>query len=347
MLKSNLWAGILTTFFLVLAGCQTTSTKHVADKSPHLVSAKKIWDFAGHNAFTDLIRFHGQWYCTFRESEGHVQGNGRIRVIVSKDGNHWKSAALLVEAGVDLRDPKLSIMPDHRLMLVFGGTIHEGTKIIERQPRVAFSYDGSNWTAPERALEKGDWLWRVTWNGGRAYGIVYQALISNYSNKGPEEWDARFVESDDGVHYRTVSDFKIPNRPNEATARFLKNGDCVILIRREAGDKQAWIGISSAPFTGWKWKPAGMFIGGPDFIVLDDGSLIAGGREVHPSPAGAGTFIGKMDLNSVTPIITLPGNGNWDCGYPGMVWHEGELWVSYYSSQDGKASIYLAKIKFD
>jgi hypothetical protein len=155
------------------------------------------------------------------------------------------------------------------------------------------------------------------------------------------------VESDDGVHYRTISDFNIPNRPNEATARFLKNGDCVILIRREAGDKQAWIGFSSAPFTGWKWKPAGMFIGGPDFIVLDDGSLIAGGREVHPSPAGTSTFIGKMDLNSVTPIITLPGNGNWDCGYPGMVWHEGELWVSYYSSQDGKASIYLAKIKFD
>src|SRR5262249_14436673 len=163
------------------------------------------------NAFTDLIQFHGQWFCTFRESEGHIQGNGRIRVIVSKDGEQWKSAALLEETGVDLRDPKLSIMPDHRLMLVFGGTVHEKTNISERQPRVAFSQDGFNWTAPERTLDKGDWLWRVTWKDGRAYGIVYKALISDYAYKGPAEWDARLVASDDGVHFSTVSDFKIPN----------------------------------------------------------------------------------------------------------------------------------------
>ena len=34
-----------------------------------------------------------------------------------------------------------------------------------------------------------------------------------------------------------------------------------------------------------------------------------------------------------------------DCSYPGLVFHEGLLYMSYYSSHEGKTSIYLAKIK--
>ena len=34
---------------------------------PEIVSGERIWDFAPHNAFTDLVRFGGVWYCTFRE----------------------------------------------------------------------------------------------------------------------------------------------------------------------------------------------------------------------------------------------------------------------------------------
>jgi hypothetical protein len=43
------------------------------------------------------------------------------------------------------------------------------------------------------------------------------------------------------------------------------------------------------------------------------------------------------------PQLTLPSGG--DNSYPGMVWHGGQLWLSYYSSHEGKSSIYLAKIK--
>ena len=43
------------------------------------------------------------------------------------------------------------------------------------------------------------------------------------------------------------------------------------------------------------------------------------------------------------PALTLPSGG--DTSYAGMVWHEGLLWVSYYSSHEGKSAIYLAKVK--
>lgn len=315
-------------------------------KPPQLVSARKIWNGAQHNAFTDLIRFKGQWLCTFREADGHVRGNGQIRVVVSPEGEQWVSAALLKEEGVDLRDPKLSITPDNRLMLVMGGSVYQAKKLVERQPRTAFSKDGRAWTSPRRVLEKNDWLWRVTWHQGHAYGVAYTVPTLPPAQETPAEWTLKLVESEDGVHFRLVTRLEVPSRPNEATVRFLGNGDCVALVRREGlgpnSDKTASIGVSRAPYQVWQWKPAGLQIGGPNFIVLPDGSMIAGGRQYGAKPGEAKTFIGRMDLESVTPQLVLPSGG--DCSYPGLAWHDGLLWVSYYSSHEGQTSIYLAKV---
>ena len=78
---------------------------------------QKIWDAGEHNAFTDLVHFKGSWFCTFREAEGHVGGDGKSRVLGSKNGQKWESLALIAEAGIDLRDPKFSLTPDKRLMI--------------------------------------------------------------------------------------------------------------------------------------------------------------------------------------------------------------------------------------
>src|SRR5215217_4968303 len=85
-----------------------------------IVSVEKIWSEGKHNAFTDLLRWHDAWWCTFRESEAHVGGDGQIRVIKSADGQKWESAALIAEKDIDLRDPKFSVTPDDRLMIVAG-----------------------------------------------------------------------------------------------------------------------------------------------------------------------------------------------------------------------------------
>ena len=87
-----------------------------------------------------------------------------------------------------------------------------------------------------------------------------------------------------------------------------------------------------------------MQVGGPNFIILQDGSMIAGGRQYRNENWNESkTFVGCMDLNSIHPAIILPSGG--DTSYPGLVWHKGFLWVSYYSSHKGKTSIYLAKVK--
>ena len=330
---------IVSRFFalVVMAQCFLISTTQAADLK--LLSAKKIWDGGGHNAFTDLTRFNDQWFCTFREAQGHINGNGRIRVLSSIDGDNWKPVALLEEPGIDLRDPKLSVTPDNRLMLTIGGSIYKGKKLVSRQPRVTFSKDGSIWTTPQLVLSKGDWLWRVTWHKGHAYGMVYGA-----SAKGPES--VRIVESTNGIDYQLLSNLAVTSHPNEATARFLSNDDCVILVRREGdtkttGDKNAWIGVAHPPYKNWTWNSAGMSIGGPNFMVLPNGKMIASGRSRNSPGGDSKTFVGWMTEKSVTPDLILPSGG--DCSYPGMVWHDNKLWLTYYSSHEGKTSIYLAK----
>lgn len=311
----------------------------ISAAEPELLSVRKIWDQGRHNAFTDLIRFQDKWFCSFREAAAHVGGDGRLRILESEDGDHWQSAALLAEEGIDLRDPKLSVTPDQRLMVVAGGSVYGGTKKLQgRQPRVAFSKDGREWTQPRRTLAEGDWLWRATWHGGAAYGVSY--LLT------PEKLDAeRFIKlyrSLDGLDWKPIASLDVPDKPNETTVRVLKSGEAVALIRREAGDRGGWIGSSRAPFTEWSFARTPQRMGGPNFIELPDGSLVAGSRHYSVTVTNFALF--RMTRDSLQPALELPSRG--DCSYPGLVWHDGLLCVSYYSSHEGKTSIYLAKVKW-
>jgi hypothetical protein len=309
-------------------------------ESPKLLSVKRIWDKGQHNAFTDLIHFRGDWLCVFRESDDHVGGDGKLRVIKSKDGEQWESAALLAEEGIDLRDPKLSVTPTGRLMMVAGGSVYQGTKNLKgRQPRVAFSDDGLRWTPMRRILAEGDWLWRVTWHKGKAYGVSY--TTTSAGRVSSDDWDVSLYESTDGLAWTAVTKLQVPGRPNETTLRFLPDDDCIALVRREASDKQAWIGSSKPPYKEWRWTPAGSQVGGPNFIVVSPDLMIAGGR-LYDRGSHHKTAVGRMTLDGYKPELALPSSG--DNSYPGLVWHAGTLWVSYYSTHEGKTSIYLARI---
>ena len=305
-------------------------------KPAELIGVRKIWDAGGHNAFTDLIRYRDRWWCCFRESDAHVGKDGKLRVITSPDGERWESAALIAEPGIDLRDPKLSLMPDGRLMMAAGGSVYEGTKQLKsRQPRVLFSSDGRQWTAPQRVLAEGDWLWRVTWYEGKAYGTSYSLPADE---KG--EWALKLYRSNDGLKWDLVGPMEVSGRPNETTLRFLPGGEMMALVRREAGSGVGWLGTCPPPYRRWRWQELDHRLGGPNFLQLPDGSLWAGSREYGKTPS---MVIARMDREHYEPVLTLPSGG--DCSYPGMAWHDGRLWVSYYSSHEGKTSIYLAQVR--
>jgi hypothetical protein len=342
---------------LLLALAALVAPRPVADTNPpklELVGeVKKIWDAGKHNAFTDLIRFKDRWYCTFREGDAHVGGDGKLRVLASADGAKWESVALLEEKGIDLRDPKLSITGDGRLMIVGGGSVYEGKKLLGRQPRVAFSKDGKEWTAPKRVLAEGDWLWRVTWHDGKCYGVSYNAAQRDTKDAkdaattgkvepGPADWKLKLWVSADGEKYDLVTHLDVPGHPNETTLRFAPTGELVALVRREGGNQKGWVGTSKAPYKDWAWKELPGRIGGPNFLFIPEGPTIAAVRLYDEKVR---TALGLLDPKGgkLDEALKLPSGG--DTSYAGLVWHDGLLWVSYYSSHEGKSAIYLAKIK--
>ena len=111
--------------FIALIALHTAVVSTGAAFEVELLNARKIWDKAPHNAFTDLAYWHDAFYCAFREGRGHVSTDGRIRVLESKDADTWISAALISLEGFDLRDAHLSITPDNRLMLTGGAAPRE------------------------------------------------------------------------------------------------------------------------------------------------------------------------------------------------------------------------------
>jgi hypothetical protein len=314
----------------------------------------KIWDAGKHNAFTDLIRFGDRWYCTFREADAHVGGDGKLRVLSSADGTKWESVALLAETGIDLRDPKLSVAADGRLMIVAGGSVYEGKTLRGRQPRVAFSKDGRDWTPTKRVLAEGDWLWRVTWHDGKCYGVSYNAAerqskdakdaaTTGKVEPGPADWKLRLWASTDGEKYELVTHLDVPGHPNETTLRFTPAGEMVALVRREGGSQKGWVGTSRAPFKEWAWKELPARLGGPNFTFLPDGGPTVAATRLHDGKVRTALCLLDPAAGTLDEALALPSGG--DTSYAGLVWHDGLLWVSYYSSHEGKSAIYLAKVK--
>lgn len=303
-----------------------------ADQPAALVEAKRIWDRAPHNAFTDLVRFQGKWFCVFREGAGHVSPDGALRVITSADGDTWESAALITSPNSDLRDAKITITPDGQLMLCGAEALHDKSKHTH-QSLAWFSKDGRVWSDKHVIGDPDFWLWRVTWHKGKAYGIGYGC---------GKDRSVRLYSSSDGKKFETlVERLHDEGYPNETSLVF--DGDTAYcLLRRDDQPNSGLLGVAQPPYTKWAWKDVGTRIGGPHMIQLPDGRLVAAVR-LHDG--GARTALAWIDANSgkLTEFLKLPSGG--DTSYAGLVLHDGLLWVSYYSSHEGKTNIYLAKVQ--
>ena len=309
-----------------------------------LVSVRKIWDRAPHSAFTDLVRFQDRWYCIFREGESHVSSDGTIRVISSADGETWSSSAHFPrEPGQDLRDPKLEVTPDGRLMALALDRRDLAEDVLEFYSLVWFSPDGTQWSPPQRVAEPDFLLWRVTWHEGTAYGGGYADHRAAGHRPTQDEF-VRLYKSEDGLRFETLVPVLFARgAPNETAIVFRDDGTAVCLLRRDGEENSAQIGTAEPPYTEWNWKDLNVFIGGPDLLVLPDGRLVASGRR-HLPGGERRTLLWWVDPEAATAteILELPSAG--DTSYAGMVLHQGLLWISYYSTHEDKTSIYLAKV---
>jgi len=299
-----------------------------------LLSVEKIWDGAPHNAFTDLIRYQGKWVCGFREAPSHGGGvkGSRIRIIASEDGKTWQSMAALDDARGDIRDAKFATMPDGRLMLLTAIQMYD-TALQKHQSLVWFTDDLTSWHGPQAVGDPDIWTWGISFHDGVGYSIGYRTVEPHF---------VRLYATEDGKTFNTrVENLEVKNNyPNESAIVFGQGGTAYCLLRCSG---PAQFGTASPPYTDWTWKVMGVPVGGPEMIRLaDDGRLLGGGR-LYDDRQRTSLFWIDPQSAELTEALALPSGG--DTSYPGFVLEDDILHVSYYSSHEGKSSIYMARVK--
>lgn len=303
-------------------------------KRPVVKQAKsqRIWQQGAHNAFTDLCLFQGHYYCVFREAAAHVSPDGALRILQSKDGKRWHSVALIQSHTADLRDGKLVVTADGRLQLLGAGALHDRTTHFY-QSYTWFSADGLEWSDAFEVGEPNFWLWRLTWHQGCAWAIGYQC------GAGPRS--VRLYRSADGVHFSVwVQVFNDQGYPNESALLFLPDERAVCLLRRDPD--VALLGIAKPPYFDWHWRALNCRVGGPQCMQLPDGRILAAVRLYDQQVRTSLAWL-DIDTATLTEALQLPSAG--DTSYAGLVWHQGRLAVSYYSSHQGRTAVYFSRPK--
>ncbi len=306
---------------------------------------QKVWEAAPHNAFPDIRFYKGNFYMVFRESNMHVhekpEDDGKIRVLISKDGNSWKSFQLIEKSGFDLRDPMLEITSSNKLMLLMGGSIYDGKKLKGAINHVSFLSDKFSKPQPVRYTPEMsstyNWLWSITWKKGVGYGVIYQ-FEPGKKNK------LMVATTSNGLDYSLKSDLDIPGRTSESKISFINRKNALMVVRRDGNPEKAVFATSSTPFTDWKFKDLPIRLGGPHLAKISPKHWVLSTRGFNEKYVCTSLY--ALNKNGeVKKLIDLPECGNWDCSYPGMEVHNGLLYISYYSSHENqKTKIFLATI---
>lgn len=197
------------------------------------------------------------------------------------------------------------------------------------------SSDGVNWSSAY-ACPTGlnTWRWDCTWYRGMGYGV-------SQWGKDPK---GVLYRTRDGKSWRVLKeDFAPEGKCNEGAIAFGTDHTAYCLLRHST--QNVMLGVGQAPYyQDWEWRelqvdygdgpgPAsevfGVSVGGPVLETLSDGRLVAAGRALGPGrdDGHATVFWLDPEQNLLTLFAELDGTT-----YPGVVEHDGQLWVSYVGS---------------
>jgi hypothetical protein len=305
----------------------------LAPPEAEIVDVRMIWGRAPHNASTDLMRFRERWYCVFREARLAAAPDGAVRVLSSADGNVWQPSGLVSLPGADLRDPKLSTTSYGRLLLL-ADAVSDGAAGPAQRTLAWSSPDSREWEGPVQAADPGMRLGHVTWHLNRAYSVGYGS---------PGAGPVRLYSSGDGERFTVLADNLLPPRQNaEAGLLFGRDGSALCLMRGDGAGSPAQLGKSRAPYRAWSWSGLNAAVGAPNMLELADGRVIVAGS-IPGNDARIALWWLDPERGTLKEFLRLPSGG--DSERPGLASQEGMLWVAYHSSHEGRAMIYLARIK--
>ena len=319
-------------------------------------NVRRVFHNGEHNAFTDLIRWKGAFWLTFRSCPGGhaVDRSASIIVLRSKDAQTWEQVHRFSVADRDTRDPHFLDFSGR--LFVYTGTWWSGIEgnlprerydINKHLGYTSWTEDGENWSQPQQ-LEGtyGHYIWRAAAHDGTAYLCARRKR--GFSEKesgagGAEIMESAMLESEDGLNWRFLCLFQ-EDRGNETAFRFLEDGSVLAVSR--AGSKKAQLAKSNPPYREWTRSDLPIYIGGPLLARWGERWVVGGRRSTGKGPKTTLYWLIEDHLHA---FAELPSGG--DNSYPGFVeLDDGRGLVSWYSSHEkddhGKTitAIYLAEL---
>lgn len=302
-----------------------------------LIELNKIWNKSEHNAFTDLIYFKDKWYCSFRVASTHMSYDGAIQIISSKDGKNWNPIVLIEIKDYDIRDPKLSISSKNELVINAGIRIEKPIDDISLLSATWLSKDGESFSEANYCSKNSNtWRWSTTWHKDLAYSFAYvgkHKLGALYTSTDAKEWN---LLEDNVFPSSTTGEWA-----NESSLLFIDD-IAYCILRRDGGDYSAVFSTSNPPYKKWEWKNLGQYVGGPKMININ-GKFLVAGRLANEKEYYTALVWLDIKNNKLEEALRMPSKA--DSSYPGLIYKDDILYMSYYSSHEGKSSIYFAKIK--
>jgi hypothetical protein len=292
-----------------------------------LLDTQMIWGRAQHNDSADLLIWRERWFCAFREAGSSAADGGTVRVLSSPDGIRWQPTAEVSQSGAVLRNPRLSTTRYEQLLLTAEAVNGDSHATLGWT-----SVDGRDWTLLPSPVCQGVRLGRVVWNLNHAYSFGLSASA---------EEPVKMFTTGDGERFSIHSESAFPeHRRDEPALLFLRDGSGLSLM--PSGPKgKAQMGTARTPYRGWVWTGLDRGLMSATALELEDRRVVVAGY----SPGDERLEVWWLDASrgALTGIIQLQAKGARSA--PGLAFQEGLLWICYDSSHEGRAMIYLTRVK--
>ena len=344
-------AAILLSSFIILHSSFAAEPPKVT-----VSNLRRVFHNGEHNAFTDLCRFRGQLYLTFRSCpDGHmVHPTSSVIILRSSDeGANWKQVHRFSVKERDTRDPHFLVFNDR--LFVYTGTWWSGATTLPRADYdlnkhlgyAVFSDDGKKWSEPAM-LEGtfGHYIWRAAAFGGKAYLCGRRKPGFEIGPKGEgSKVQSLMLESDDGLIWRKRAYFNETN--GDETAFLFEPDGRLLAIGRHGGGKEAFLIRSKPPYTEWDRRQLDRPIGGP--LVVKWGDHVIVGVRKTTKGKGSKTSLYWLVGDQLQEFAEFPSGD--DNSYPGFIeLSPTRALVSYYSSHETDeagnpiTAIYMAEL---
>lgn len=331
-------------FLLILFTCAQSCTKNQIP--PVSGTALTEWNEAPHNAFTDLIKFQNVYYCAFREASGHDSLDGKIRVIRSFDSQKWEAFTLILpQTGEDFRDAHFYVDNDDVLSVAIHSRFRNGVA----KNHFYKLNNGQFEQFPNPLTDNDYWLWNFAVYKNQLYSIGYnikQVCFSSASSQKLkialfQSTNPGFTDFTSNISTNWITDDFLC--PSEASFVFTPDSSLIAIIRDGATQGASHIGVSKYPYNNWTWQQFPYFVRGPKLVLLPDGKIFLGaGSMVNYN----NTYYAILNPNTfeVEKLRVFPSGG--DNGYPGVIIEGNTALISYYSSHEGNARVYIERITY-